>query len=170
MSDTSPGRRPRRLLVMRHAKAASPDDVADHDRPLAARGRRDAPEVGSRLVGSGWVPDLVLSSDALRARQTTELVLAGLAGAGAPEPSVRFVSELYEGAVHEVLHVLAEVPGDVATVLLVGHEPTMSATTAVLTGRSVRFPTSGVAQVELAGEWTDIGPDAGRLCGVHTPR
>ena len=151
MPETSPNDPPRRLLVMRHAKAASADDMADaadmpeladHDRPLAKRGRRDAPGAGAWLAGSGWVPDLIMSSDAVRARQTTELVLEGLTEAGAPEPSVQYMGELYEASVHQVLNVVAEVPADLATVMVVGHEPTMSEVAAVLTGQRVDFPTS----------------------------
>ncbi len=175
MPETSPtdpqSDQPRRLLVLRHAKAATPEgELSDRDRPLAPRGRRDAPGVGAWLAGSGWVPDLVLSSDALRARQTTELVLEGLVGAGSAEPSVEYVAGLYEASVHQVLHVVADVADEVATVMVVGHEPTMSAVTAVLTGKQAEFPTSAVAQIELSGTWSEVAADAGNLVGVRTPR
>ena len=178
MPETSSTDRARRLLVMRHAKAAAAgeaggDDApegADRDRPLAPRGRRDAPAAGAWLAGSGWVPDLILSSDAARARETTELVVEGLTGAGAPEPSVRYVGGLYESSVHQVLHVVAELPADVATAMVVGHEPTMSAVVAVLTGTRVDFATSAVALIELAGGWSDLGTGAGTLVGVRTAR
>jgi phosphohistidine phosphatase len=163
--------RPHRLLVMRHAKAASPDgEPSDWGRPLAPRGRRDAPGAGAWLAGAGWVPDLILSSDAVRARQTTELVMEGLASAGAPEPSLQYVSGLYEASVHQVLHVVADVAAGVATVMVVGHEPTMSAVTAALTGKRVEFPTSAVAQIELSGTWSEVAAGAGSLVGVRTPR
>lgn len=166
-----PSGRPRRLLVMRHAKAASPEsEMSDQDRPLAPRGRRDAPGAGAWLAGADWTPDLILSSDALRARQTAELVVEGLASGGVPEPTVRYVSGLYEASVLRVLHVVAEVHADLATVMVVGHEPTMSAVVAVLTGRRVEFPTCAVAQIDLSGGWSDVGPEAGSLVGVRTPR
>ena len=65
---------PRRLVLLRHAKSDYPDEVADHDRPLAARGRRDAPLVGRWLARSGYRPDAVICSTARRARETWDLV------------------------------------------------------------------------------------------------
>jgi phosphohistidine phosphatase SixA len=67
----------RRLVLLRHAKSDWPD-VADQDRPLAKRGRRDAPAVGRWLGQSGYAPDAVICSTALRARETWELASAGL--------------------------------------------------------------------------------------------
>lgn len=64
----------RRLVVLRHAKSAWPDGVADHERPLAPRGRRDAPAAGRWLREAGCVPDLVVCSTAGRTRQTWDLV------------------------------------------------------------------------------------------------
>ena len=63
----------RRLVLLRHAKSDWPDDVPDHERPLARRGRRDAPAAGRWLRKSGYVPDLVLCSTARRARETWQL-------------------------------------------------------------------------------------------------
>ncbi len=154
---------------MRHAKAASPDDTPDHERPLAGRGRRDAPMVGAWLVDAGWVPDVVLSSDATRARQTAELVLEGVASTGADPPPLRLVSGLYEASVHQVLHVVAEA-GEHPTVMVVGHEPSMSAVVATLTGQRADFPTSAVAQVELSVPWGGVTSGSGRLMGLRTPR
>ena len=76
----------RTLLLLRHAKSDYPDDVADHERPLAPRGVRDAPHTGTWLADAGRVPDLVLCSDALRTRQTYELVAADWD----PPPEVRY--------------------------------------------------------------------------------
>ncbi|HZI98950.1 MAG TPA: histidine phosphatase family protein, partial [Actinomycetales bacterium] len=61
---------PRRLLLIRHAKAAPDDDGGDHGRGLTARGRRDAAAIGRWLADNDLVPDLVLCSDARRARET----------------------------------------------------------------------------------------------------
>lgn len=166
----APSTQVRRLVVMRHAKAAWPDGVIDHDRPLAPRGRREAPRVGTWLAEEGWAPELVLCSDARRTRETVELVVQGLADAGAPAPSVRALPELYEAAVHQVLHVVAETPAEVRTVLLVGHEPTMSAAVAAITGQSLKFVTACAAKVQVDGPWTELRADAGHLCGVRSPR
>ena len=79
----------RKLVLLRHAKSEWPD-LADHDRPLAKRGRRDAPVVGRWLGASGYAPDAVVCSTARRARETWELVSTGLTAAvavlGLPGP------------------------------------------------------------------------------------
>lgn len=152
------------LLLMRHAKAGSVDGP-DHERPLAARGRRDAPVAGQWLAGQGLVPDLVVSSDAARARQTSDLVVEGL-GADVP---VRAADALYEASVTGVLAVVADVPDDVRTLLVVGHEPTTSATTATLTGDSPVFPTAAVAVVRLDGPWRDVEAGTGTMVAFWTP-
>ncbi len=169
MSATSPDPR-RRLLVMRHAKAASPDDTPDHERPLAGRGRRDAPMVGAWLVDAGWVPDVGAE---LRRHAGPSDGRARPGGDRArPAPTrrrLRLVGGLYEASVHQVLHVVAEA-GEHSTVMVVGHEPTMSAVVATLTGQRADFPTSAVAQVELSVPWGGVTSGSGRLMGLRTPR
>ncbi|MDQ0711860.1 phosphohistidine phosphatase SixA [Streptomyces luteogriseus] len=66
----------RHLIVLRHAKSAWPLDVVDHERPLAPRGRRDAPAAGRALADADLLPDLALCSTALRARRTWDLAAA----------------------------------------------------------------------------------------------
>ena len=157
------------LLLMRHGKAASPDGVADRQRPLTERGRRDAAAAGEWLSSSGLVPDAVVCSDAVRARQTADLVVEGLAGEG-KTPVVQGDPDLYEASVHRVLHVVAETTEDVGVLLVVGHEPTTSATVTALTRRDVSFPTSAVAVIDLDSPWTAVTSGAGRLRTVHTPK
>src|ERR1700761_5387448 len=100
----------RQLVLLRHAKSDYPEEVPDHDRPLAKRGRRDAPVVGRWLAESGHVPDAVVCSTALRARETWELAAAALAaalaeagpaeaGPAAAPPPVRYEPRVYEATV-----------------------------------------------------------------------
>lgn len=161
--ETSGGRR---LMLMRHAKAAYPDGVDDHERPLAGRGRQDAPQVGQWLAEVGWVPDLLVTSDAVRTRQTAELVLKGL---GREIPTV-VDPRLYECDIADAFDVIQDTRNGVQTLLIVGHEPTMSATTAVITGRRVRFPTAAVARIELEVPWAGVEGETGDLEGVRSPR
>ncbi len=157
------------LLLMRHAKAATPDDVPDHDRPLAPRGRRDAPRVGTWLAGRPLVPDAIWCSDATRTRETTDLVREGLASAGADPVPAQAVPALYDTSAHQVLHLVAGAPPQVDVLLVVGHEPTMSEVAAALTGRVVDFRTSTVATIDLPGGWTSAATGAGTLLDVRTP-
>ena len=109
----------RRLFLLRHAKSAWPDGVADHDRPLADRGRRDAAAVGRWLAASGMGPDLVLVSPAQRARQTWDAVAAELGSTG----EVRVTDEVYDAGPGDLLDVLRDIPAATPHVLVVGHNP-----------------------------------------------
>jgi phosphohistidine phosphatase len=100
----------RRLVVLRHAKSAWPDDVADQERPLAARGRR--------LREMGCVPGLVACSAARRTRQTWGLVAPELGAS----PSVVHDPRVYDATVPALLDIGREVPDRVGTLLLIGHK------------------------------------------------
>ena len=110
----------RRLIVMRHAKSAWDTDAAtDHERPLSERGRRDAPRIGERLGELGWIPDLALVSDALRATETWNRAARTL---GMLVP-VRYLRALYGAGLGAVQQVLETVPDVADTVLILGHNP-----------------------------------------------
>ena len=163
-----PSTRPtgRRLVLMRHAKAAWPDEVTDHERPLSTRGRGDARAMGEWLAEVGWVPDLVVASDALRTRQTAELVIEGLGRT----PRSTSDSTLYECGISDVLDRINATGPEVRTLLVIGHEPTMSATTAVLTGRPAHFSTAALARVEIDVPWGAVEGHTGDLVGLRTPK
>src|ERR1700728_5290448 len=110
----------KRLILLRHAKSAWPEDVPDHDRPLAPRGRRDAPAAGGWLRAAGYVPDRVLCSTARRARETWELAEEGLGA----HPPVTFEDRVYGASAEDLLDLARQTPAGVATLMIVGHEPT----------------------------------------------
>jgi phosphohistidine phosphatase len=164
----------RRLVVLRHAKSDWPD-VPDHERPLAARGRRDAPAVGRWLRAEHCVPDRVLCSTALRARETWELVSAEL---GAPVDPV-YDERLYDADVPQLLILAHELPDSDATALIVGHNPGMEALVATLAGTAegdaldrvrTKFPTAAVAVLAFTGPWHTLAAGAARLTHFATPR
>jgi Phosphohistidine phosphatase SixA len=168
---------PRRtLVVLRHAKSAWPDGVRDHERPLAARGRRDAPAAGRALAGADLLPDLVLCSTAVRARQTWE---AAAEQWGTPPP-VRLEGRLYGADVPELLEAVREVPEHVRTLLLVGHNPGLEELVLELAGEGLddslaqvrtKFPTSAVAVLVWHGSsWHELGPGDALLTDVVVPR
>jgi phosphohistidine phosphatase len=163
----------RRLLLFRHAKSDWPD-VADHERPLAKRGRRDAPVAGRWLGRSGYVPDVVVCSTARRARETWELAAAGLAEAvpGAAPP-VRYEPRVYEATVLGLLMLVREFTDDLHTVLIVGHNPGLAELTVGLTAPPPEppsaFPTAAVAVLGLPGAWASAEPEEGRLLAFAVP-
>lgn len=110
----------RYLLLLRHGKSAWDNpDLADHNRPLAPRGRKAAKMIGRFLAGKKLLPDLILTSTALRAQQTAEQVALSLP----PTTSLRALKSLYPGAPSRMAAVLARVPAETRTVLMIGHEP-----------------------------------------------
>jgi phosphohistidine phosphatase len=168
----------RRLVLLRHAKSDWPD-VADHDRPLAKRGRREAPLAGRWLAESGYWPDAVVCSTARRARETWELASEGLAAAvpGAA-PAVRYEPRVYEATVLGLLMLVREFPPDWRTALIVGHNPGMLELTAGLLaprmsapspGPPAAFPTAAVAVLGLPGDWSDAAPGEARLLAFVVP-
>jgi phosphohistidine phosphatase len=163
----------RRLVLLRHAKSDWPD-VADHERPLAKRGRRDAPVVGRWLGESGLVPDAVVCSTALRARETWALAGAALAAAGGGgEPVLRFEPRVYEATVLGLLMLVREFDPRWRTVLVVGHNPGLAELTVGLAGSGLAppdaFPTAFAAVLGLSGEWAGTEPGAGRLLAFTVP-
>jgi len=163
----------RRLVLLRHAKSDWPD-IADHDRPLAKRGRRDAPVVGRWLGESGYVPDTVVCSTALRARQTWELASAGLlAAVPGASPPVLYEPRVYEATVLGLLMLVREFPPQWRTVLIVGHNPGMAELTAGLAapppGPPPAFPTAAVAVLALQGDWPAAAPGEAKLLVFTAP-
>ncbi|GIG28806.1 SixA phosphatase family protein [Cellulomonas marina] len=168
---------PRRLVLLRHARAEHTTG-ADHVRPLAVEGRRQAQAVGATLAGLGLVPDLVLCSSALRTRQTWELVRQGL-GTPAGSPPVEVRDALYESGLAELVALVGGAPADARTVLVVGHEPTISMASAALAGPGsdeavvarVRtgLPTAGWTLLTLGGGWPTLAPRAAALVRAGSP-
>lgn len=166
----------RRLVVLRHAKSARPEGVADHDRPLAPRGHRDAPAAGRALAEADCLPDLALCSTALRARRTWELASAQW---GTPPP-VRYDPGLYAADVPSLLAAVRETPPEVETLLLVGHNPGLEQLVLELAGDGLddtldrlrtKFPTSAIAVLSWHGpSWRALAPRAALLTGFMVPR
>ncbi|GAA1394907.1 histidine phosphatase family protein [Catellatospora coxensis] len=165
------GTRPRTLVLLRHAKADRPAGLADTDRPLTDRGHADAAAAGAWMVNHGYVPDLVLCSPARRTRQTWHSVAVALAGAGSPV--VRYERRLYEGSPDELLALIREVEPEFRTVLVIGHNPTISQLSAQLDAGggevdSDGLRTCGIAVHQPETDWPDT--DTAKLVAAHTAR
>jgi phosphohistidine phosphatase len=158
----------KRLIVLRHAK--SDWDAAydrDHDRPLNKRGRRAASAVGVALSRSGEVPDLAITSSALRARTTVDLAMA----AGEWDTTVEVSPALYGTSAHGALDVATTAPDDIGRLMLVGHQPAWGSLVYALTGGSVEMKTATVVAVDLSvGSWHDAPLARGSIAYVLQPR
>jgi phosphohistidine phosphatase len=135
------------LLLMRHAKSGWDDpSLADHERPLNARGRKAAPRMAELLVEQKLVPELIITSTARRALDTAHAVVTGTGYDGRVEVTRR----LYLAEPGTYLEVLGEIEQRFGRVLVVGHNPGISELVGRLTGESVEMPTAAIARIELA--------------------
>jgi phosphohistidine phosphatase len=163
-----------RLVLFRHAKSGYPDGVADHDRPLAKRGLRDAPATGRWLAKNSYIPDVVVCSTARRARETWELAAAGLAeAAAAVAPEVHFEPRVYDATVLGLLMLVREFPEEQRTALVVGHNPGLAELAVGLADPPPSppsgFPTAAVAVLGLPGPWAGAAPEHARLLAFAAP-
>lgn len=157
------------LLILRHAKSEWDEPgVADHDRALSQRGKRDAPRMGKRLRAEQMVPDLILCSTARRARKTAKLV----ADACGYEGEIRFQEDLYMAEADAYLDVLREAPDECQCVMVVGHNPGLEELLEALTGAAEALPTAALAQVTLPiSRWEELDENMeGELVGLWQPR
>jgi phosphohistidine phosphatase len=158
----------KRLVVVRHSKT-EPWSTTDHARVLTDRGRRDARDLGRWLHGIRVIPEVVLVSSAMRARETAELMVETLGGA----PTITVLSELYAAGPDDVLVQCATVAGDVTCAAVVGHNPTMAMLADLLLaeeGQVSHFPTSATAVIDVPGTWASLPFDSGTLVRLNTPR
>ena len=142
------------LILLRHAKSDWSGGEPDHERPLAARGRRQAPEAGRWLAEHVAEIDLAVVSPAERARTTWSLAAAELT----VTPPVRLDERVYGASSGSLLRVVRDLPDAVRTVVLVGHNPGLEDLASTLAGQWVSMPTSALAVLDVDGAWAETGP------------
>jgi phosphohistidine phosphatase len=173
------------LIVMRHGHAQteidnglSPDEwhILDHARELEPEGRAAAESTAEQIRDRVGVPDAIVASDAVRARQTAECVAAAL---GFSEP-VHLEAGAYDGADpaplatgEELLEVVKEFPANADIVLFVAHAPGVDRLAERLTGaedEAFALQRAGAAHLELdVPGWSEAGPSAARLLAEIEP-
>ena len=159
----------RSLLVMRHAKSSWSDaGLADHDRSLSKRGKRDARRMGVELGDRGMMPDLIVCSTAKRAVSTVRRMTKAADYAG----EVVYDDRLYADGCDAHLALLASLPDWAQCVMLVGHNPSSEELVLALTGQSVRLATATVASIELrVMSWSSLSMGIrGIVRAVLSPR
>ncbi len=167
----------RTLLLLRHGKSDYPAGVADHERPLAGRGEREAALAGEWLRANVPAIDAVLCSTAARTRAT--LQAAGIDG------RIEYVDRLYGATpgmvIDEINRVDTRFGSDVATLLVIGHEPAMSqvalglanaaqSNVAATESISAKFPTSAIAVLRTGQSWDGLALSGAALVTFHVPR
>ncbi len=165
----------RRLLLLRHAKAAVFTGHDDHERALIERGRRDAARVGAFVAASGLTPELVVHSGARRTRETAEIARA----AWPRLVEARVEPRLYEASRPAFEAIVRALPDGCATVMVVGHNPSLVDVANHLVGHgadvdllrlSAKFPTAGLAALEFdVAHWRDVKPGSATLACFASP-
>jgi phosphohistidine phosphatase len=165
MSDTNM----KTLLLMRHAKSSWKElGMDDHDRPLNKRGKHAAPLMGQLLQDSSLVPELIVSSTALRAEQTARRV----AKSCGYQTDVCLENDLYHAGIEDWIDVVGHLPEVADRALLVGHNPGIEMFLRILTGQSVTMTTAALAHVQLPVDiWCDVNTHvAATLVDFWRPR
>lgn len=164
----------RELLILRHAKSDwETEATTDFDRPLATRGKLDAPRIGTWLKGENLIPDEILSSPAKRARQTALRVAKVV---GIAKGAITWDGELYGASLSDLLAALGRVRRRTHRVMLVGHNPGLEELLHFLAGGSAPhypdgklLPTATLARLEMPKDWTQLPPGCARVLSITRP-
>ena len=160
----------KRLVLVRHAKSSWKEDgLADRDRPLNRRGKRDAPMLGERLAARGIAPDRIVSSPARRAQRTARVLAAAL---DYPADAIETAEEIYEASVDTLFHRVRCLDEADQTVVFVGHNPGFTELCNLLTGAQlINLPTCAAALLEFPlPHWSQVAPASGALVWLDTPK
>jgi phosphohistidine phosphatase len=156
------------LLILRHAKSSWDDSsLDDHERPLNPRGKKDAPRIAELAREEGLAPELIVSSDAVRAHVTAVAMADATGGRMLLDP------RLYHATAADILALVPTVVRDAAgTLMIVGHNPGLEELIAQLTGEWEPLPTAALVQIDLPiTRWAELDATTrGTLVGVWRPR
>jgi phosphohistidine phosphatase len=160
----------RTLYLIRHAKSDWETGLPDEERPLNARGLRNAPLMGQLLQAQGVQPDLIVSSPATRAHHTSRLIAAAV---GYPEASIKLEPRIYEAMTATLQDVIQHLPDTAATVFLFGHNPGFTRVANVLCPDLSldNLPTCGIVAIQFAvGSWRAVEAGTGSLLLLDYPK
>jgi phosphohistidine phosphatase len=163
----------RELLLLRHGKSDWNSGLPDFERPLKERGRRGAQQLGNWLLEQGLLPDLILSSDAERARGTA---LEACHTMGLPLTRLQWEPRIYAGGLKQLLAVLRDQSAEPARVLLVGHNPGLELLLQHLAGPALEIPADGkllptatLARLKMPEDWESVSEGCAQLETIQRP-
>lgn len=156
------------IYVLRHAKSSwDAADLADIDRPLNDRGENVAPFIGEFMRSNGFEPEIIVSSPAMRARETARLVKE----AAHSSAEVMYDERIYEASARTLQLVVTSIADRFESAMLVGHNPGMEALVRLLTGKSEQMPTAALAVIDLdIQRWTEVDSGLGQLRRIVRPK
>lgn len=158
------------LYLVRHAKSDWGNEaLPDIDRPLNVRGYRDAHSMGERLFSQGHVPQLIVSSPAIRALSTALIFARKF---GYPAERVLLDDDIYEATTEALQTVIAGLPDECASVMLFGHNPVLTMAVNSMAGQSIpNVPTTGVTCIRFeARNWKQAAASTGELIFFDYPK
>jgi phosphohistidine phosphatase len=166
---------PRELFLLRHAKSAWPEGVADYNRPLKKRGKKAALLLGEWLLSQDLSPDWIVSSHADRARETAEKLCKGLQIK--KHGLLYFDDRIYEASIESLKSVLADCPSFKQRVLIVGHNPGLDNLLIDLVAESLIpddddkiLGTANLARISLPDDWNQLDKGCGQLISITKPK
>ena len=158
------------ICLVRHAKSSWDYPLLpDIERPLNARGLRDAPFMAEQLQAIGVTPDLILTSPAVRARETAKYFRRQF---NLPKKQFLVKDHLYGADPLDVIEIVQNSAGDYSTVLVFGHNPTTTMLANMFPGVAIdNVPTCGILQAKtMVDEWEKWTPDVSAFVGFYYPK
>jgi phosphohistidine phosphatase len=161
----------KRIIIVRHAKTEEIyDGITDFERMLLKRGKKDAEKISNILKKNGFIPDLMISSPAIRAKQTALIFAKEF---GIPENNILIKDFLYGPyTTAEFLKPINEADEKISTIMLFGHNPNFAHMIFRLTKSfSAHLPTSAAAGIDFeAKTWKEIEAGKGKLIFFEYPK
>ncbi len=158
------------LFIVRHAKSSwNQPELADIDRPLNKRGKKNAPQMGRRLANRNVLPDLLLSSPAKRSISTAKKIATEI---GFSKSKIQTDTLFLHTSVDEIIHRLRLVSDDVNSLMIFGHNPGLTDLANFLTGGNIyNIPTCGVVALQFDIEhWEQIDAGKGKIVFFDYPK
>lgn len=158
----------KKLYIIRHAKSSWRDEVLnDFDRPLNKRGKQNAPFMGKRLKENGIMPDIIVSSPALRAKTTAKMIAKEIKYA----KDILFNQDIYESSPSTLHKILTKIDDKCGILFLVGHNPSLNMLAEYYVDFSQNIPTSGVVEIEFdCDKWADISSKNAKFISFDYPK
>jgi len=161
----------KRLILLRHAKSSWDNPgLTDHDRPLAKRGILDAPKIGKFLESNNIIPELIICSTALRAKETLNLVYNEIK----KNVKIIFNESIYNSNSNELVNLISGTDNDITKLMIIGHNPDLEYLVEILTDKDfpyTKYSTAGLAIIDFSiDNWLSITDTVGNLKIYKTPK
>lgn len=160
----------KKLFLIRHAKSSWEEPAkTDLERPLNKRGKRDAPFMGKLLKKENFIPDLIITSPAVRALTTAKIFADET---GYPEKKIVIENDIYESGIKEIEAVVQKIDSDYKTVFVFGHNPSFTSYANHVGDKFLdNVPTCGIVGIKFDIEkWKEVERGKGKVFLFEYPK